>query len=195
MLFVKGDVTPSTKVRDDPHKAWILIEILKKGECEILTTWCTCVAGSSLWCNHIITLMYKLNYAYKKGFNNPLCTSLPEGRKKGTRKEVTPKRISEFFIRSDSYIYISGRTQQVSIDGTLSTKFDLECGVPQGSCLEPLLFVVYASKIFEIVGNLADLRVYPKFWGHQVFIYSGYCSCHCRLISEESRNLKNCCGR
>ena len=49
--------------------------------------------------------------------------------------------------------YLSGRTQQVSIDGTLSTKFDLECGVPQGSCLGPLLFVVYASKIFEIVGK------------------------------------------
>ena len=47
--------------------------------------------------------------------------------------------------------YVSGRTQQVSIDGTLSTKFDLECGVPQGSSLGPLLFVVYASKIFEIV--------------------------------------------
>ena len=30
-------------------------------------------------------------------------------------------------------------------------KFDLECGVPQGSCLGPLLFVVYVSKIFEIV--------------------------------------------
>ena len=42
--------------------------------------------------------------------------------------------------------YLSGRTQQVSIDGTLSMKFDLECGVPQGSCLGPLLFVVYASK-------------------------------------------------
>ena len=49
--------------------------------------------------------------------------------------------------------YLSGRTQQVSIDGTLSTKFDLECGVPQGLCLGPLLFVVYASKIFEIVGK------------------------------------------
>ena len=32
----------------------------------------------------------------------------------------------------------------------------------------------------------ADLSVYPKFWGYQVFMYSGYCSCHCRLPSEES---------
>ena len=39
--------------------------------------------------------------------------------------------------------YLSGRTQQVSIDGTLSMKFDLGLG--------PWLFVVYASKIFEIV--------------------------------------------
>ena len=32
----------------------------------------------------------------------------------------------------------------------------------------------------------ADLSVYPKFWGYQVFIYSSYCSCHCRLPSEEA---------
>ena len=101
-LFVKGDITPSTKVRDDPHKAWILCDIPKKGECEILTTWCTCVAGSSLCCNHIIALMYKLNYAYKKGYVNPACTSIPQGWNKGTRREVTPKRISELFIRNDS---------------------------------------------------------------------------------------------
>ena len=101
-LFVKGDITPSTKVRDDPHKVWILCDIPKKGECEILTTWCTCVAGSSLCCNHIIALMYKLNYAYKKGYVNPACTSIPQGWNKGTRREVTPKRISELFIRNDS---------------------------------------------------------------------------------------------
>ena len=47
--------------------------------------------------------------------------------------------------------YLSGTTQQVSFDGALSTKFDLECGVPEGACLRPLLFIVYASKIFEIV--------------------------------------------
>lgn len=108
LLFIKGTVTPSTKVRDDPHEEWILFEIPKKGECEILTTWCTYVAGSSLCCNHIIALMYKLNFAYKKGYVNPACTSVPEGWNKGTRKEVTPKRVSELFIRNDS----SQKTQQ-----------------------------------------------------------------------------------
>ena len=33
--------------------------------------------------------------------------------------------------------YLAGRTQQVSVNGSLSDKFNLTCGVPQGSCLGP----------------------------------------------------------
>ena len=47
--------------------------------------------------------------------------------------------------------YLEGRSQQVTINGALSKKFDLECGVPQGSCLGPLLFTIYASKLFSII--------------------------------------------
>ena len=50
----------------------------------------------------LIKRVYKLNYAYKKGYVNPACTSVPEGWNKGTRNEVTPNRISELFIRNDS---------------------------------------------------------------------------------------------
>ena len=46
--------------------------------------------------------------------------------------------------------YLSGRSQRILINETLSDSFDLECGVPQGSCLGPLLFTIYTSKLFEI---------------------------------------------
>jgi hypothetical protein len=36
--------------------------------------------------------------------------------------------------------YLSGWPQGISVDGTHSGKFDLECGVPQGSCLGPPTF-------------------------------------------------------
>ena len=47
--------------------------------------------------------------------------------------------------------YLSDRSQHVSVHGVLSRPFDLNCGVPQGSCLGPLLFIIYASKLFKIV--------------------------------------------
>ena len=47
--------------------------------------------------------------------------------------------------------YLKGRSQQVSINGTLSKPFDLKCGVPQGSCLGPLLFTIYVSKLLQIL--------------------------------------------
>ena len=46
--------------------------------------------------------------------------------------------------------YLNGRAQRISVDGTLSDKFELECGVLQGSCLGPLL-TIYVSKLFDII--------------------------------------------
>ena len=49
--------------------------------------------------------------------------------------------------------YLHNRGQQISIEGILSQRFDLDSGVPQGSCLGPLLFIIYASKLFKIIEN------------------------------------------
>lgn len=57
--------------------------------------------------------------------------------------------------------YLHGRSQRVSINGTTSSVFDLSCDVPQGSCLGPLLFSIYASKLFDIVkDHLPDVHTY-----------------------------------
>ena len=47
--------------------------------------------------------------------------------------------------------YLNERSQRIAVQGTMSRQFDLDCGVPQGSCLGPLLFVVFASSLFKIV--------------------------------------------
>ena len=46
--------------------------------------------------------------------------------------------------------YLSGRSQRVSVRGAVSDKFDLRYGVPQGLCLGPFAFTVYASALFDV---------------------------------------------
>ena len=57
--------------------------------------------------------------------------------------------------------YLSLRTQQILVQDTMSEKCPLDCGVPQGSCLGPILFMLYASQLFEIVAeHLPDIHSY-----------------------------------
>ena len=57
--------------------------------------------------------------------------------------------------------YLSNRIQRIEVQGTLSQNFNLERGVPQGSCLSPLLYIIYASKLFKIIEHhLPDAHCY-----------------------------------
>ena len=41
--------------------------------------------------------------------------------------------------------YLTNRSQYCSIDGQESEILGIECGIPQGSCLGPLLFIIYLN--------------------------------------------------
>ena len=49
--------------------------------------------------------------------------------------------------------YLTDRSQQVIIGSDRSRPMDVHYGVPQGSCLGPLLFSIYTSQIFDIVSD------------------------------------------
>jgi len=67
--------------------------------------------------------------------------------------------------------YLDSRSQCISIDGTTSKPLPLDKGVPQGSCLGPVLFTEYASPVFEVIhqcekdahGYADDHQVYSAF--------------------------------
>ena len=62
--------------------------------------------------------------------------------------DILPDRLNTRFGMSGTALlwlqsYLADRSQRVSINGVLSDRFELRHGVPQGSCLGPLLFSLY----------------------------------------------------
>ena len=58
----------------------------------------------------------------------------------------------ELLFRGSAIIYLE-KHKECLVQRALSHVFHLRCSIPQGSCLGPLLFHIYSSKIFDIVGH------------------------------------------
>ena len=74
------------------HISWILVQ---KDPLHILTCWCSCIAGISESCNRVIAIMYKINYAYQKGYLDKAGTDIPCNWNQDTKKDVQPKTVCD----------------------------------------------------------------------------------------------------
>ena len=103
---IKSCVTPSQSIRNEPHDLWMAID----EDHNILGSWCRCIAGHAQICNHVIAVLYKLEYVNNLGYNNPSCTSIPCGWNSSTRKDVQPCCVSAMNPRKDDRRKMSGMT-------------------------------------------------------------------------------------
>ena len=74
------------------------------------------------------------------------------------KHSVLIKRLSQRFGIKDSALdwiksYLKDRNQYVQIGKNSSNKLPLETGVPQGSILGPILFIMYMAPLADIISN------------------------------------------
>ena len=70
--------------------------------------------------------------------------------------------------------YLSHRKQRIQIKNCISDAFNLGSGVPQGSCLGPVLFLIYGTGLFKIIDRhlpiahsyADDTQIYLSFRPH-----------------------------
>ena len=67
---------------------------------------------------------------------------------------------------------LNNRAQQCFIDGQLSSPKMITCGVPQGSILSPLLFLLYINDMPDSLNYLA-----PSLYADDTVIYGSYNHC------------------
>ena len=58
--------------------------------------------------------------------------------------------------------YLSGRTQAIHVNNTMSDFDNIVCGVPQGSILGPLLFLCYVNDMSISISESCKLILYAN---------------------------------
>ena len=59
---------------------------------------CSCMAGASQSCNHVIVALYKIDYELQKDLLNQSCTSTSCSWDKSTKHDIEPKKIKDIVI-------------------------------------------------------------------------------------------------
>ena len=90
-------------------------------------------------------------------------------------REILLSKLSHYGIWGNAFkwfkSYWENRTQMCSINGSLSNNRSLTCGVPQGTILGPLLFLLYINDLPSCLSN-CEPRMYAD---DTHFIYAGDC--------------------
>ena len=76
--------------------------------------------------------------------------------------------------------FLSGRKQRILVGDKTSDDFNLNCGVPEGSCMGPILFTLYDSRLLNIISqHLPSVHGYAD--DFQIYLSFRPCSIHSEI--------------
>ena len=84
--------------------------------------------------------------------------------------------------------YLENRTQKCAVNGVLSKSCTLTCGIPQGTILGPLLFLLYINDLPNCLSN-SQPRMYADDT-HLTYADSDICSPEASL-NQDLLNINN----
>ena len=106
--------------------------------------------------------------------------------------EILLMKLEHYGIRGISLdwfkTYLSGRKQYVSVNGSNSSFCNVSCGVPQGSVLGPLLFLIYIN---DLPYSSSKLAFYLFADDTNIYYESKILTCF-RVENKELKKVK--CG-
>ncbi len=112
-VLLEGNVLPSEKKRDEQKNVWVLCG--KSGD--VLSAYCTCTAGYSEFCNHVIVLLYKVEYAKSKSLVDPSCTEIACSWNKCTEIDIECTKIRVVQIRKHE---VTNQTKKAPLNKNLT---------------------------------------------------------------------------
>ena len=97
-MFAYCDVRASQSIHENKD-LWIVFRKKPKTNTDILSAWCSCMAGAYNAWNHVLATLFKTEYANDEGWCSQSCTKNACQWNQSTKNDIEPKRITGLFVR------------------------------------------------------------------------------------------------